>query len=83
MKIFCSILALSINEDNFSRFTACHDKVESTMSTQIIKDEGKVTQRLTVYDVFFGAQDWNGEICFPPYLEVIKEDPDEDEIFVI
>jgi len=50
---------------------------------QIIKDGNKVTQRLTVYDVFFGAQDWNGEICFSPYLEVIKEDPDEDEIFIL
>jgi len=50
---------------------------------QIIKDGNKVTQRLTVYDVFFGAQDWNGEICFSPYLEVTKEDPDEDEIFIL
>jgi hypothetical protein len=52
-------------------------------SYQIIKDGNKVTQRLSVYHVFFGAQDWNGEICFSPYLEVIKEDPDEDEIFIL
>jgi hypothetical protein len=50
---------------------------------QIIKDGKKVTQRLSVYDILFGAQDWNGEICFSPYLEVIKEDPDEDEIFIL
>jgi len=59
------------------------DIEKSKKPYQIIKEGKKVTQRLTVYDVFFGAQDWNGEICFSPYLEVLKEDPDEDEIFIL
>lgn len=49
-----------------------------------VKREGKdVTERLTVYDILFGVVNWNNEACFPSLLTVVKEDPDEEEVFII